>query len=140
MATEMTLFPEEKAQPEVTGKVSAIFFQNPDNFYKVLLVQVEQVNFDWTDKEVVVTGSFGDIKEEESYRFVGKMVTHPKYGMQFQASNYEKDQPTTKAGLIAYLAGDQFPVLVKKKPEKFVMRLAQVPFKRFLEDQQAWKI
>jgi exodeoxyribonuclease V alpha subunit len=139
MATEMTLFPEEKAQPEVTGKVSAIFFQNPDNFYKVLLVQVEQVNFDWTEKEVVVTGSFGDIKEEESYRFVGKLVTHPKYGMQFQASNYEKDQPTTKEGLIAYLAGDQFPGIGTKTAEKIVSALGLDAIQKILADPEVLK-
>ena len=31
-------------------------------------------------KEIVATGSFGDIQENEVYRFYGELVDHPKYG------------------------------------------------------------
>jgi len=60
------------------GKVAAIFYQNPANFYKVLLVSIEATTADFRESEIVATGSFGDVQEEEGYRFVGELVEHPK--------------------------------------------------------------
>ncbi|GAB6092304.1 SF1B family DNA helicase RecD2 [Furfurilactobacillus curtus] len=122
MATQGTLFEENSTfEPDyVVGKVAAIFFSSPDSFYKVLLVRVDHSSLDWTDDEVVVTGSFGDVAEETTYRFIGKMIEHPKYGKQFAASNYENETPTTKTGLVKYLSSDQFPGLGKKTAERLV--------------------
>ncbi len=90
------------------GHVAAIFFQNPSNFYKVLLVKVTENNADYKDSEIVVTGSFGEIQEEEKYRFFGELVNHPKYGVQLKAKSYQQEQPTSEQGLIAYLSGENF--------------------------------
>ncbi len=87
-------------------------------FFKILLVKVAHKTIDWHETEIVVTGSFGDIKEDERYTFYGKVVTHPKYGKQFQADNYQVDQPTTKAGLVAYLSGEKFTGIGQKTAEK----------------------
>lgn len=122
MATQGTLFEEDSTfEPDyVVGKVAAIFFSSPDSFYKVLLVKVDHSSLDWADDEVVVTGSFGEVTEETTYRFIGKMIEHPKYGKQFAASNYENETPTTKTGLVKYLSSDQFPGLGKKTAERLV--------------------
>ena len=71
--------------PFVVGQVAAIFYQNPTNFYKVVLVRVVETNSTFKEKEIVVTGSFGQIQEEEVYRFYGKLTDHPKFGLQFNA-------------------------------------------------------
>ncbi len=55
--------PEE--MPYFVGTVAAIFYQNPSNFYKVLLVRVTETTADYREKEIVVTGSFGDVQENE---------------------------------------------------------------------------
>ena len=65
--------PEE--MPYFVGTVAAIFFQNPSNFYKVLLVHISETTADYREKEIVVTGSFGDIQENETYRFYGELNT-----------------------------------------------------------------
>lgn len=121
-------------RPFVVGKVSAVFFSSPDSFYKVLLVKVSETNIDWHEDEIVVTGSFADIKEEQAYRFVGKTVTHPKYGTQFQAINYENATPTTKEGLIAYLAGDEFKGVGQKTAEKIVALLGTDAIDKIIQD------
>lgn len=46
--------PEE--MPYFVGTVAAIFFQNPSNFYKVLLVRLTETTADYREKEIVVTG------------------------------------------------------------------------------------
>lgn len=111
--------------PYVVGQVVAIFYQNPTNFYKVLLVRVAETNSTYDDKEIVITGSFGQIQEEETYRFFGKLVDHPKFGMQFTADRYKQEKPTSAAGVVAYLSSDKFPGIGKKTAETIVQLLGE---------------
>ena len=104
----------------IDGQVAAIFFESPDSFYKVALVKVDDTNTDWQESEIVVTGNFGELVEEADYHFIGKIVDHPKYGTQFQVSNYAKQMATTSAGVVKYLSGDNFPGVGKKTAEKIV--------------------
>jgi exodeoxyribonuclease V alpha subunit len=110
------------------------FFSSADSFYKVLLVKVTEQNIDWSEDEIVVTGNFADIQEETTYRFTGKTVTHPKYGVQFQADNYQNETPTTRAGLIAYLSGSDFPGLGKRTAERIVDTLGEDAIDQILAD------
>lgn len=129
-----------KTSPQfVVGKVSAIFFASPDSFYKVLLVKISETNLEWHEDEIVVTGSFGDVKEEQAYRFVGTTVTHPKYGTQFQATNYENATPTTKEGLVAYLSGEEFKGVGKKTAEKIVALLGTDAIDKIIQDADVLK-
>lgn len=112
------LFDGEKAY--IVGSVKAIFFENPTNFYKVLLIQLTETNTDFLEKEIVVTGSFGQIQEEELYRFYGHFVDHPRYGRQFQVDSYQKEKPTSMNGVINYLSSDKFPGIGRRTAEKIV--------------------
>lgn len=80
----------------IVGKVVAIFFQNPSNFYKVILVKTTESNADSIEDEIVITGNFGDIQEEELYRFFGEIVEHPKYGKQLKVETYQKNNRLLK--------------------------------------------
>ena len=51
----------------------------------MLLVHISETTADYREKEIVVTGSFGDIQENETYRFYGELVDHPKYGRQLKS-------------------------------------------------------
>ncbi|WP_225047350.1 ATP-dependent RecD-like DNA helicase [Lacticaseibacillus kribbianus] len=118
----------------LTGRVKAIFYENSSTFFKILLVGITQKDFDWPEKEIVVTGSFGDIKEEESYGFVGNLVNHPKYGGQFAASNYQVAKPTSKQGLINYLSSDKFPGIGAKTAGRIVDALGMGAIDKILKD------
>lgn len=137
MDNSMNLFENPSESSFFVGKVEATFFASQDNFYKVLLVKVEETSFDWHDDEVVVTGNFGEINEETSYRFEGKLVDHPKYGQQFQSSNYHSMQPTTAEGLITFLSGDQFKGVGKKTAEKIVDALGVGAIDKIVNDPDA---
>src|SRR5699024_1720566 len=114
--------PEEihEDHPYVIGSVAAIFFENPSNFYKVMLIKIQETNTDFLEKEIVVTGSFGQIQEEELYRFVGKFVEHPRYGRQFQVDSYRQEKTNSKNGTILYLSSDKFPGIGKKTATEIV--------------------
>ncbi|MBV7391539.1 SF1B family DNA helicase RecD2 [Enterococcus alishanensis] len=107
------------------GRLEAIFYQNPSNFYKVLLIKITETNSDYLESEIVATGSFGDLQEDEEYRFVGQFVDHPKYGKQFQVERYEQAQPTSTNGIINYLSSEKFPGIGKKTAEKIVEILGE---------------
>jgi exodeoxyribonuclease V alpha subunit len=109
----------------IVGTLKAIFFQNPSNFYKVLLIKVSETNSDYLEQEIVVTGSFGDMQEDEDYRFFGHFVDHPRYGKQFLVESYEQAHPTSANGLINYLSSEKFPGIGKKTAEKIIEVLGE---------------
>ena len=107
----------------ITGEVLAIFFSNPSNFYKVMLIKIEETNIDYAEDEITITGNFGRIQEGASYQFHGVITNHPKYGVQFKAERYETSQPSSSESLISYLSGPQFKGIGKKTAEKVVDEL-----------------
>ena len=109
----------------IVGQTVAIFYQNPTNFYKVLLIRVAETNTNYDDKEIVITGSFGQVQEEETYRFYGKITDHPKFGVQFNAHRYKQEKPTSLTGVINYLSSDKFPGIGKKTAENIVKALGE---------------
>lgn len=120
MATEMDLFKTPTEPSFFVGQVQSEIFSSQDSFFKVLVVSVEDANFDWSEGEITVTGSFGDLSDDQTYRFEGQLVEHPRYGQQFQASSYHVNQPTSRTGLVEFLAGKQFPGVGQKTAEKIV--------------------
>ncbi|HHT7803240.1 TPA: SF1B family DNA helicase RecD2 [Streptococcus suis] len=102
-----------------TGTIDRIIFENPSNFYKILLLEIEETNADYDDYEIIVTGTIADVIEGEDYRFYGNLVTHPKYGQQLQISRYERSKPTA-SGLVKYFSSDHFKGIGHKTAEKIV--------------------
>ena len=110
----------ENKELYVTGEVLAIYFSNPSNFYKVILVEVEETNSDYLENNIVITGNFGRVQEGSSYQFYGEFTNHPKYGVQFKADKYSSSQPSTSESLINYLSSDSFKGIGEKTAEKIV--------------------
>ncbi|HFI0303043.1 TPA: ATP-dependent RecD-like DNA helicase [Streptococcus suis] len=102
-----------------TGTIDRIIFENPSNFYKILLLEIEETNADYDDYEIIVTGTIADVIEGEDYRFYGNLVTHPKYGQQLKISRYERSKPTA-SGLVKYFSSDHFKGIGRKTAEKIV--------------------
>lgn len=127
MAQSMNLFnpePEERQSEQfVDGRVEAIFFEGNDSFYKVVLIKVSETSLNWDEDEIVVTGNFGNLTEDGSYHFIGKIVTHPRYGTQFQASNYSRLMVNTENGIVKYLSSDEFPGIGEKTATKIANAL-----------------
>ena len=116
----MDLFKTPTEPSFFVGQVQSEIFSSLDSFFKVLVVSVEDANFDWSEGEITVTGSFGDLSDDQTYCFEGQLVEHPRYGQQFQASSYHVNQPTSRTGLVEFLAGKQFPGVGQKTAEKIV--------------------
>lgn len=110
----------ENKELYITGEVLAIYFSNPSNFYKVILIEIEDTNSDYLENNIVITGNFGRIQEGSTYDFYGVFTNHPKYGVQFKADRYASSQPSTSESLVNYLSSDSFKGIGKKTAEKIV--------------------
>lgn len=108
----------------IVGQVDAIFFENPNNLYKVMRINVDldETNA-LVEQELTLTGQFAAIHLDTTYEFYGQLVTHPKYGEQFQVTRYQQRTPTTENGLIDYLSSDRFKGIGKKLAERIVETL-----------------
>lgn len=134
MAEEIDLFKTPTEPSFFIGQVQSEIFTSPDSFFKVLIVSIEEANFDWHEPEITVTGSFGDLSDDQTYRFEGKIVEHPRYGQQYQATSYHVNRPTSKDGLVDFLSGKQFTGIGKKTAEKIVDKLGTDAINKIIAD------
>ena len=103
-----------------TGTIERIIFENVSNFYRILLLDIEDTNAeDFDDFEIIVTGTMADVIEGEEYTFWGQIVQHSKYGEQLQITRYERAKPTSK-GLVKYFSSSHFKGIGLKTAQKIV--------------------
>ena len=102
-----------------SGTVERIIFENPNNFFRILLLDIEDTDAEFDDFEIIVTGTMADIMEGQDYTFWGTLVQHPKYGEQLKVTRYERAKPTSK-GLVKYFASDHFKGIGVKTAQKIV--------------------
>ncbi|MGM9878111.1 MAG: ATP-dependent RecD-like DNA helicase [Bacilli bacterium] len=108
----------------ILGNIKKIIFESNNGPYKVGLFRVKETNEEdyeiYINKIVGFTGSFTDINYDSDYLFYGKMVEHPKYGIQFNVSTYEIKPPTDKESIILYLSSGMFRGIGIKTAKKIV--------------------
>ena len=102
-----------------SGTIERIIFENPSNFFRILLLDIDDTDAEFDNFEIIVTGTMADIMEGQDYTFWGTIVQHPKYGEQLKITRYERAKPTSK-GLIKYFASDHFKGIGMKTAQKIV--------------------
>lgn len=108
---------------DFTGRVNGIVFENNQDLFKILDVEIIGELNNYPQDEIKVTGSFGDIQINASYRFTGQLVMHEKFGLQFKANSYKQILPHEAGSLTKYLSSDKFPSIGKKTAEKIINEL-----------------
>ncbi|EMR05856.1 Exodeoxyribonuclease V alpha chain [Bhargavaea cecembensis DSE10] len=135
MAGQMDLFKEDEQY--LTGRPVATVFHNPQNLFSILRVKVTATDSGYDGKEIVVAGYFPPLEGEDTYKFRGSLVEHPKYGTQFKASVFTKDLPDTETGLVHYLSSDLFPGIGQKTAQSIVRELGKDTISLILNDPSA---
>ncbi len=83
-----------------------------DKGYVIGLFKIRDTNCedlkDFINKTITFTGYFHDLNEDDLYCFYGEYSDNPKYGLQFNVTDYERLKPNDKEGLINFLASDLF--------------------------------
>ncbi|MDZ5712313.1 SF1B family DNA helicase RecD2 [Jeotgalibacillus haloalkalitolerans] len=127
------LFTEEELY--VKGTLIVSIFYNEDNMYSVVRIRVSDTNIANAEKEMVVTGHFPSMQEEDTYVFFGKVKEHPRFGPQFIAERFKKELPQTKQGIIHYLSSDLFNGIGRKTAEKIVDTLGENAISKIMENE-----
>lgn len=106
--------------------------------YIIGLLKLEEtdndVMKDCIGKLITFTGYFHELEEGDSYIFQGNDKEHPRYGLQFDVTSYEKLKPNDKDGIIAFLSSDLFPGIGKKLATAIVDTLGDNALDHILED------
>ncbi len=110
-----------------------------DNGYVVGLFKIRETNDkvleELVNTTVTFTGYFHDLNEDDTYILYGEVVNHPRYGMQFQASSYERLKPTGKDAVATFLSSDLFPGVGEKLAKSIADVLGDNAIDRILEDE-----
>jgi exodeoxyribonuclease V alpha subunit len=93
---------------KIHGLVERITFYSQESGYTVLRLRpgkdsakdLPGVNLEGL---ITVVGNLPEISPGESVSFQGDFITHPKHGLQFSASSFEKLKPYSLAGIERYL-------------------------------------
>lgn len=84
---------------ELCGTVAAVIYQNEENGYAVLKLDVDD------GSQTMVVGCIPYAVPGESMIVTGSWMTHPAHGQQFKAEFAERTMPETADAIYAYLAG-----------------------------------
>ena len=84
---------------ELCGTVAAVIYQNEENGYTVLKLDVDD------GSQTMVVGCIPYAVPGESMIVSGNWMTHPAHGQQFKADFAERTMPETADAIYAYLAG-----------------------------------
>ena len=106
--------------------------------YIIGLFKVRETNeekmLDFINKTITFTGYFHELRENDIYIFYGEEIRHPKYGMQYQVSEYEKQKPDDKDGVIEFLSSDSFPGIGERLAGSIVEVLGDKALERIIEN------
>ena len=121
----------------IKGKFKRTIFES-NNGYVIGLVRVKETNDsimeDYINKTITFTGYFADLNLDDDYIFYGKLVEHPKYGIQYNVDKYERIKPEDKDGIVEFLASDLFPGVGEKLATRIVDTLGDNALDKILED------
>lgn len=99
------------------GNFRHAIFQS-DKGYVIGLFKVRETNDksleEYVNSTITFTGYFHELNEDDTYILYGEMIKHPRYGMQFQTSSYERIKPTGKDAVTIFLSSDLFPGIGEK--------------------------
>ena len=115
-----------------SGTIERVIFENASNFFRILLLEIDETDSDFEDYEIIVTGTMGDVMEGEDYTFWGQLTNHPKYGEQLQMTRYERSKPSavlssiSPATILRGLVRKQLSVLSRFMVKTLLTRFSRI--------------
>jgi len=114
--------------PELKGSLKNIVYRNDDNDYSIIKIVTEE------DTIETITGYFQKLSEGVTYTFFGNYTTHQKFGKQFKAESYQKQEIQHEDGIISYLSSHLFTGIGPKTAEKIVALLGVDAVDKIIDD------
>ena len=117
----------------IKGNFRKYIFRS-DKGYSVGLFRVKETDLELSTKTVTFTGYFDELNEIDTYHFSGEVVEHPKYGKQFNVTEYEIIMPTDDEQVIEFLSSPLFKGIGESKAKKIVDTLGNNCLEDILND------
>ena len=121
----------------IKGSFSRSFFEG-NNGYLIGLLKLKETNIeafeDYINKTVTFTGYFDNLNSGDTYIMYGTELEHPRFGLQFSVTSYEKVKPTDKLGVISFLSSDLFPGIGESIATSIVNALGENALDVILDD------
>ena len=99
----------------ISGTLSRVTFQNPENHYTVCRVSVPKVA-----DAITVVGHLPGVAQGERLKLKGTWTSHPKYGEQFKAASFEVTLPSSMSGIRKYLSSGIIPGINQELADRIV--------------------
>ncbi len=115
----------------VEGYIINYIYEATDSLYKVCKIMTND------NEELTIVGSFPRLEDGLSYKFIGNMKEHSKFGRQFSVLTYEKGNSFSKDGLIIYLSGEKFKGIGVKLATNIVDTLGNDCIQKILDNKDA---
>lgn len=120
----------------IKGKIIQDIFSNPSNGYTVGLFRIADTDMEgYKNKVITFTGMFEEIKYKTNYLMQGNIVSHNKYGNQFQVESYEIVLPSDKEELVEFFSSDLFPI-GDKMAERIVEKLGEDAISKIMDSEE----
>ena len=120
----------------IQGKYTKCIFKNNTGYNIGVFRVSDSIDpslADYIGRSITFTGYFHDLNEIDTYMFYGKLVTHEKYGEQFQVESYERCMPEEKDSIVEFLTSGLFKGIGEAKAKKIVDVLGKDTLKIILE-------
>ena len=120
----------------IKGKFKKTIYDG-ENGYRVGLFRVKEAseNIDFLiNKTITYTGYFPSTNEDDIYILLGEYIENMRYGMQFQVSSYEKEEPKSRDAIITFLSSPIIKGCGEKTAEAIVNTLGEESIKLIKED------
>ena len=107
----------------IEGDIKQILFYNDENNYSVLklsIIDTDEQEIIFTEPTIIICGFFPQLERYQRYRFYGLIKNHPKYGIQFDASRFERVMDNSIEGLVDYLSSDLFKGIGPKTARQII--------------------
>ena len=118
----------QKANPsseQILGVVERLTFHSEESGYTVARIKVSSIS-----EPIAIVGSFANIQPGQTLQLTGFWKSHPKYGDQFQVTQYQETKPATLTGLEKYLGSGLIkgvgPIVAKRIVTHFGMDTLEI--------------
>lgn len=124
----------EEERGFIKGEILFTIFENEAEHFSIAKLKVTDTNESFDEKEIVGKGYFANLQEGNTYIFYGKLIKHPKFGMQYDIESFETFVPATEDGLISYLSSDLFPGIGEKIAKTIVDKFGEDAINEILKN------
>ena len=111
----------------IKGYVDHIIYQNKDNGYAVLSMNVD-------DEEEICVGIFRGVDNGENLEITGEYMEHPSYGFQFKANSFKVVEPDDLLSMERYLGSGAIKGVGEALAKRIVKRFGKDTF-RVIEEE-----